>query len=100
MLNSQLQIAKQSKDSDIDVDEIQDGNEEKHANKNVNGDMDAEEEDDKMVDSEMWFGVMPFLSRVLPAGRLRALTPPSGCQAHGLIQVKLKEIPFLSNTVL
>ncbi|XP_028997271.1 uncharacterized protein LOC114849727 isoform X3 [Betta splendens] len=81
-----VQISKQSKDSDSDVDEFKDSDEEKHTNKNLN----AEEKDDQTEDSEMLFGVMPLLSRVLPAGKLIALTKPSNCQAQGLIQVNGK----------
>lgn len=47
----------------------------------------------------MQFGVTPFLSGVLPAGRLRARIKPVGCQAHGLIQVRLKEMSFICDTI-
>lgn len=47
----------------------------------------------------MRFGVTPFLSGVLPAGKLRARPKPVGCQAYGLIQVRLKDMPFSYNTI-
>lgn len=78
------------------MDEFYDSDVEKHTNENFDGDVDAEEEDGQIEESEMQFGVIPFLSGVLPAGRLRARTKPTGCQAYGLIQVRLKEIPFIS----
>lgn len=45
---------------------------------------DIETEEEEPV---MRYGVTPFLSSVLPAGKLRARTKPVGCQASGLIQV-------------
>lgn len=47
-------------------------------------DMETVEEEEEPV---MRYGVTPFLSGVLPAGKLRARTKPVGCQASGLIQV-------------
>lgn len=77
------------------MDEFDDSDEEKHTNENFDGDIDAEEDDDQIEESEMQLGVTPFLSGVLPAGRLRARTKPLGCQAYGLIQVRLKKMAFL-----
>ncbi|XP_029705375.1 MAX gene-associated protein isoform X2 [Takifugu rubripes] len=50
-------------------------------------DMETVEEEEEPV---MRYGVTPFLSGVLPAGKLRARTKPVGCQASGLIQVNGK----------
>lgn len=47
-------------------------------------DMETVEEAKEPV---LHYGVTPFLSGVLPAGKLRARTKPVGCQASGLIQV-------------
>ncbi|KAM7368132.1 hypothetical protein PAMP_014379 [Pampus punctatissimus] len=85
-----VHISKPSKASDIDEDEFDDSDEEKYASKSFHGDMDALEEDDKIDVQEMQFGVTPFLSGVLPAGRLKAKTKPVGRQALGLIQVNGK----------
>lgn len=56
--------------------------------------MDTQDEDGHTEELDMQFGVTPFLSGVLPAGRLRARTKPVGCQAYGLIQVRLKKMPL------
>ncbi|XP_044026184.1 MAX gene-associated protein isoform X2 [Siniperca chuatsi] len=85
-----VHISKPSKASDNDEDEFDDSDEEKHANKSLDGDIDAEEGYGQTEEPEMQFGVTPFLSGVLPAGRLRARTKPVGCQAYGLIQVNGK----------
>lgn len=91
-----MHISKQSKESDSDVDEFDDSDEEKHTNEDFDGDIDAvEEDDDQIEESGMHLGVTPFLSGVLPAGRLRARTKPLGCQAYGLIQVRLMEMSFM-----
>lgn len=89
----QIQISKPAKASDVDEDDFDDSDEEQHAGKNRDGDIDAEEDDCENEESDMQFGVTPFLSGVLPAGRLTARTKPAGCQAYGLIQVRLKEMP-------
>lgn len=60
--------------------------------------MDAEEEDSKNEEPVMRIGVTPFLSGVVPAGKLRARTKPVGCQAYGLIQVRLKVVPIIYYT--
>ncbi|XP_070844164.1 uncharacterized protein [Chaetodon trifascialis] len=85
-----LHISKPSEASDDDEDESDDSDEEMHADKSLDGDGDAEEEDGQIEEPEMRFGVTPFLSGVLPAGKLRARTKPVGCQASGLIQVNGK----------
>lgn len=61
--------------------------------------MDAQEDDGQIEESHTRLGVTPFLSGVIPAGRLRARTKPVGCQAYGLIQVRLKEMPVIYNTI-
>ncbi|XP_042359837.1 uncharacterized protein LOC121955817 [Plectropomus leopardus] len=85
-----VQISKPSKVSDVDEDEFDESDEEESATKSCDVDMDAEEEEGENEESAMPFGVTPFLSGVLPAGRLRARTKPAGCQAYGLIQVNGK----------
>ncbi|XP_054475035.1 MAX gene-associated protein-like [Anoplopoma fimbria] len=85
-----VHISKPSKASDIDEDEYDDSDEEKPPDKSLDGDMGAEEEDVQNGESDVRFGVTPFLSGVLPAGRLKARTKPVGCQAFGLIQVNGK----------
>ncbi|XP_041814517.1 uncharacterized protein magl isoform X2 [Chelmon rostratus] len=85
-----VHISKPSETSDNDEDDFDDSDEEKHANKSLDENSDAEEEDGQIEEQEMKLGVTPFLSGVLPAGRLRARTKPVGCQAYGLIQVNGK----------
>ncbi|XP_067429478.1 MAX gene-associated protein isoform X2 [Thunnus thynnus] len=85
-----VHISKPEKSSDNDEDEFDASDEEKNANKSFHGEMDAEEDEGQTDEQEMQFGVTPFLSGVLPAGRLRARTKPAGCQAFGLIQVNGK----------
>ncbi len=82
------------KASDNDEDDFDD------SDKSLDGDSDAGEEDGQIEEPEMRFGVTPFLSGVLPAGKLKAMPKPVGCQANGLIQVRLKEMPFIYNIVL
>ncbi|KAK2856449.1 hypothetical protein Q5P01_005184 [Channa striata] len=85
-----VHISKQSNVSESDEDEFYDSDEEMHNKESFDGDLDAEEEENQIEESEMQFGITPFLSGILPAGRLRARTKPLGCQAHGLIQVNGK----------
>lgn len=92
---SQVHISKPEKVSDYDEDEIDASDEERNGNKSFHGDMDADEEDCQMYEHEMQIGVTPFLSGVLPAGRLRARTKPASCKASGLIQVSLMEMLFI-----
>lgn len=47
------------------------------------------ETDEEVEEPVMRYGVTPFLSGVVPAGKLRARTKPVGCQASGLIEVRL-----------
>ncbi|XP_035534606.1 MAX gene-associated protein-like isoform X2 [Morone saxatilis] len=90
IITYRVHISKPSKASDVDEDEFDESDEERHANKSLDGDIDPEEEDGQIEEPEMQFGVTPFLSGVLPAGRLRARTKPVGCLAYGLIQVNGK----------
>ncbi|CAK6962645.1 MAX gene-associated protein [Scomber scombrus] len=85
-----VHISKPEKVSDNDEDEIDASDEERKGNKSFHGDTDVDEEDCQMYEQEMQIGVTPFLSGVLPAGRLRARTKPAGCQVSGLIQVNGK----------
>ncbi|XP_068565092.1 uncharacterized protein magl [Cebidichthys violaceus] len=85
-----LRISKPPKASDSEEDEFDDSDEEKQPDKSFDGDMDAEEDDCPNGETDVQFGVTPFLSGVLPAGRLKARTKPVGCQAYGLIQVNGK----------
>ncbi|XP_047430369.1 MAX gene-associated protein [Mugil cephalus] len=79
-------ITKPSKASDCDEDELDDCEDDEHGNKTFDGYSDAEEDDEP----EMKLGVTPFLSGLIPAGKLEARTKPVGCQAAGLIQVNGK----------
>ncbi|XP_008303456.1 muscle M-line assembly protein unc-89-like, partial [Stegastes partitus] len=81
----QVLISKPSKASDYDEDELDD------SDQSSDGDVEPEEKDGEQVEEpESRFGVTPFLSGVIPAGRLRARRKPAGCQAQGLIQVNGK----------
>ncbi|XP_034084533.1 MAX gene-associated protein isoform X1 [Gymnodraco acuticeps] len=80
-----VHISKPSKVSDVEEDEHASSEEDEHE-----GSIDEEENDGQNEESEVQYGVTPFLSGVLPAGRLRAKTKPVGCQASGLIQVNGK----------
>ncbi|XP_025998169.1 MAX gene-associated protein isoform X2 [Astatotilapia calliptera] len=87
----QVQISKPSKASDCDDDDDEcDSDEEMHTSKGLDENTDAEEEDGQIEEPQMWFGVTPFLSGVMPAGTLRAERKPAGYQAPGLIQVNGK----------
>ncbi|KAG7240203.1 hypothetical protein INR49_027196 [Caranx melampygus] len=84
-------ISKPSKASDNEEDESDESDEEKLTNKSFDGDINAEQEEDGQIEEpEITYGVIPFLSGVLPAGRLRVSTKPAGCQVSGLIQVNGK----------
>ncbi|XP_028253501.1 MAX gene-associated protein [Parambassis ranga] len=83
-------INKPLKCSDNDEDECDDSDEEKDATKSCDRNADEGEEEDQTELPRMQFGITPFLSGVLPAGRLRARRKPAGCQASGLIQVNGK----------
>lgn len=82
-----MQISKKSNGSDYEEDDCDDGDEEMYTSKSLDENTDAEEEDGLIEDPQMWIGVTPFLSGVMPAGVLRAERKPAGCQASGLIQV-------------
>lgn len=62
-----------------------------YANESHDEDTDAEE-CGQIEGPTLRIGVTPFLSRVIPAGKLRARTKPVGCKASGLIQVRLKSL--------
>lgn len=85
-----MQISKPSKASDCDDDDDDecDSDEEMHTSKGLDENTDVEEEDGQIEEPQMWFGVTPFLSGVMPAGTLRAERKPAGYQAPGLIQVR------------
>lgn len=87
----QVQISKPSKSSDNDEDEFDESDEEMYDNKSHDEDTDAEE-CGQIEGPTLRIGVTPFLSRVIPAGKLRARTKPVGCKASGLIQVRLKSL--------
>ncbi|KAE8287024.1 MAX gene-associated protein [Larimichthys crocea] len=84
-----VQISKPSKSSDNDEDEFDESDEEMYDNKSHDEDTDAEE-CGQIEGPTLRIGVTPFLSRVIPAGKLRARTKPVGCKASGLIQVNGK----------
>ncbi|KAF7656799.1 hypothetical protein LDENG_00035930 [Lucifuga dentata] len=92
-----VQISKPMKASDNEDDES-DADEEKDTDISSDGEPNEEEEfspDEEEQfnpgeEPEMLLGVTPFLSGVLPAGRLRAMKKPIGCRAVGLIQVNGK----------
>ncbi|KAK2890338.1 MAX gene-associated protein isoform X2 [Channa argus] len=91
LVTYRVHISKQSNISDGEEDGVYDSDEERDTKESFDGDIDAEEdEEDQIEESEMRFGITPFLSGVLPAGKLRARTKPLGCQAYGLIQVNGK----------
>ncbi|XP_022050114.2 MAX gene-associated protein [Acanthochromis polyacanthus] len=77
-------ISKPSKASDYEEDELDD------SDQSSDEDVDPQEEDEQVEKPIIRFGVTPFLSGVIPAGRLRARRKPAGCQAQGLIQVNGK----------
>ncbi|XP_070705705.1 uncharacterized protein magl [Pempheris klunzingeri] len=89
IITYRVRISKPSKASDNDEEEFDDSDDEGHASGSLDEDIHAEDEDGQ-IEPEVRYGVTPFLSAVLPAGRLRARTKPVGCQAYGLIQVNGK----------
>ncbi|XP_073348922.1 MAX gene-associated protein isoform X2 [Pagrus major] len=90
LVTYRVHISKPSAASDNDEDELDDSDEERHANKSFDGDTAPDEEDCQIEEAGTSYGVTPFLNGVLPAGKLRARTKPVGCQAYGLIQVNGK----------
>ncbi len=95
-----MHISKPSQASDNEEDEVDDSDEETEVYKRLDGEVDAEEEDEQFEEPKLQYGVTPFMSGVIPAGRLRARTKPVGCQEYGLIQVRLKEVLSISLTLL
>ncbi|XP_035472963.2 MAX gene-associated protein isoform X1 [Scophthalmus maximus] len=85
LVTYRVNISKPSTVSEEEEEEFDDSDEEKLSNKSF-----GEEDDGQAEGLEMRVGVTPFLSGVLPAGRLVARTKPVGCQAYGLIQVNGK----------
>lgn len=85
----QVLITKPSKASDCDEDELDDSEDDRYSSKTFDEYSDADEDDGRVEEPEMKLGVTPFLSGVLPAGRLKARTKPVGLQAAGLIQVRI-----------
>lgn len=89
-----MHISKRSEASDNDEEESDNSHEDGQADESFDNDMDVKEEDGQSEEPVMRYGVTPFLSGVLPAGKLRARTKSVGSQMHGLIQVRLKDIIF------
>ncbi|XP_029352314.1 MAX gene-associated protein [Echeneis naucrates] len=87
IITYRVHISKPSKASDNEEDENDDSEED---SKSFEDDVNALENLCQFEESEIHYGVTPFLGGVLPAGRLRARTKPVGCQANGLIQVNSK----------
>ncbi|KAK5853185.1 hypothetical protein PBY51_006996 [Eleginops maclovinus] len=85
-----VHISKPSKVSDYEEDEYAASEEDEPDNDSFDGSVDEEENEGQNEESVAQYGVTPFLSGVLPAGRMRAKTKPVGCQAYGLIQVNGK----------
>ncbi|XP_029902719.1 MAX gene-associated protein isoform X2 [Myripristis murdjan] len=81
-----------SDDDDDDGDDVEsdDCNEEEETDHSSDENQELVEDDSPAEEPEVQVGVTPFLSGVLPAGRLRARKRPSGRQAMGLIQVNGK----------
>lgn len=86
-----VHISKRSEASDNDEEESDDSHEDGQANESSDNDVNVKE-DDQSDEPVMQYGVTPFLSGVLPAGKLRARTKSVGSQMNGLIQVRLKDI--------
>lgn len=89
-IDSQIHISRRTNASGSEGDEFDESDEEKHTKESFGKDIDSEE--DGSHPEERQLGVTPFMSGVLPAGRLRAKTQPLGGQASGLIQVRLTEM--------
>lgn len=94
-----MHISKPLDASDDGERESEGSDEERCAEKSMDGDSDAEGSDGQSEEPVMRCGVTPFLAGALPAGKLRARPKPAGCQAYGLIQVRLKDKPFSSNVI-
>lgn len=89
-------ISKSSKASDNDENESDECDEKKRVSESCDGNTDEEdeEEDELIKEPENLFGVTPFMSGVIPAGRLRARKRPADCKACGLIKVLIKNVFF------
>lgn len=94
-----MHISKPSDASGDDERESEDSDEERCAEKSVDGDSDAEGSDGQSEEPVIRCGVTPFLTGAIPAGKLRARPKPAGCQAYGLIQVRFKDKTFSSNVI-
>lgn len=90
-----MRISKPSNASDEEKDEYEESDKERYSDESQDGDTDSEEEEGGHIDEPVKrFAVTPFLSGVLPAGRLRVKPKPVGSQANGLIQVRLTHLPL------
>lgn len=92
MVTYRIHISKPEKvsDDEDDFDDNDDTDHEMDTSQSFQGGVHASEEDEQFEEPEIRVGVTPFLSGVLPAGRMRARKKPAGCQASGLIQVNGK----------
>ncbi|XP_029984833.1 MAX gene-associated protein isoform X2 [Sphaeramia orbicularis] len=94
MVTYRIHISKPEKvsddDEDDDFDDSDDTDHEMDTGQSFRGDVHASEEYEQLEEPQFRVGVTPFLSGVLPAGRMRARKKPAGCQASGLIQVNGK----------
>ncbi|XP_029966803.1 uncharacterized protein mgab isoform X2 [Salarias fasciatus] len=79
IISYRVQIGVRSKDSD---DEDEDGF--------ANGEEEEEQEEDRAEEPENFFGVTPFLSGVMPAGKLRVMRKSPECPEQGFVQVNGK----------
>lgn len=94
-ISLQVRISEPSNGSDEEKDEYEESDKERNSDESQNGDTDSEEEEGGHIDKPVKrFAVAPFLSGVLPAGRLRVKLKPVGSQANGLIQVRLMHLPL------
>lgn len=90
-----MRISEQSNGSDEDKDAYEESDKERNSDESQDGDTGSEEEEGGHIDEPVKrFAVTPFLSGVLPAGRLRVKLKPVGSQADGLIQVRLMHLPL------
>lgn len=91
----QVRISEPSNGNDEEKDENEESDKERNSAESQDGDTDSEEEESRHTDDPVKkFAATPFLSGVLPAGRLRVKLKPVGSQANGLIQVRLMYLPL------
>lgn len=92
MVTYRIHISKPEKvsDDEDDFDDNDDTDHEMDTSQSFQGHVHGSEEDEQFEEPEFRVGVTPFLSGVLPAGRMRARKKPAGCKASGLIQVNGK----------